>query len=209
MADIRIRIWRMTHYKNLPFILGHGLHCCNCETQDPHYINIGHRSLIDKRGTSLVNNYPGGILNDYIPFYFHYKMPMLYHVFKGLVKEFKGTQEEIIYIVSSPDKIAELGLHYLFSDRHAYLAHKTLYNELEDLRHLDWETIRDDTWHKQYTDLKKEIKQAEFLVHKHVPVEAIQGLVVNNEQIATFVKSAVEAASLALQVVIKPEYYYS
>jgi hypothetical protein len=153
--------------------------------------------------------HPGGILNDYIPFYFHYKMPMLYHVFKGRVKEFKGTQEEIVYIVSSPDKVAELGLQYLFSDRHAYLAHKTLYNELEDLQHLDWEIIRDDTWHQQYTDLKKEIKQAEFLVYKHVPVEAIQGLVVNNEQIATFVKSAVDKAGLPLQVVIKPEYYYS
>ncbi|HWK03032.1 MAG TPA: DUF4433 domain-containing protein [Puia sp.] len=199
----------MTHYRNIPFILGHGLHCCNCEIQDPSYVNIGHRSLISMRGTSEVRSNPGGILNDYIPFYFHFKMPMLYHIFKGRVKEFQGTQEEIVCLVSSADKVAELDLPFLFSDRHAYLAHKTLYNEIEDLKHLQWDIIRDDTWHLQYSELRKELKQAEFLVYRHVPVEAIQGLVVHNEQIAKFVKSAVDSSGITLQVVVKPEYYYS
>lgn len=30
----------------------------------------------------MVSIDPGGVLNDYIPFYFHYKMPMLYNIWK-------------------------------------------------------------------------------------------------------------------------------
>ena len=68
--------------------------------------------------------------------------------------------------------------------------------------------IQDDTWHKEYTELKKELKQAEFLVHQHVPVQAILGIVAYNQNVATFVQNEVAQAGLNLQVVVKPEYYY-
>jgi hypothetical protein len=126
----------MTHYRNTGFILRNGLHCCNCGVQDPDYINIGHKSLIDNRGQSLVSESTGGVLNDYIPFYFHYKMPMLYHIFKGMVKEYKGKQNDIIYLISTVEKIKEMQLPFLFTDRHAYLAHKTIFNNYGALEKL-------------------------------------------------------------------------
>jgi hypothetical protein len=101
---------------------------------DPDYRNIGHKSLINSRGQSSVNQPPGVVLNDYIPFYFSCKMPMLYQIYKGLVKDYIGRQDEIIYIVSSVEKIIEMGLPYLFTDRHAYMAHKTVFNSHESLQ---------------------------------------------------------------------------
>jgi hypothetical protein len=199
----------MTHYRNTGFILRNGLHCCNCGVQDPHYINIGHKSLIDYRGESPVLQSPGGVLNDYIPFYFHYKMPMLYHIFNGMVKDYAGTQNEIIYLVSSVEKIIEMKLPFLFTDRHAYLAHKTIFNNYEALKKLRWDIIKDDTWHKEYSALRKELKQAEFLIHQHLPVTGILGLVAQNEEIATFVRNEILLANLPLQVAVKPEYYYT
>lgn len=198
----------MTHFRNLPFILKNGLHCCNCAVQDPNYINIGHRSLISNRGQSAVTIDPGGILNDYIPFYFHYKMPMLYHIFKGMVKDYVGLQEEVIYLVSSAEKVQSLGLPFVFTNRHAYLATKILYNQLQDLDKLRWDIIKDDTWYLQYTELRKELKQAEFLAHQHMPVDAILGIVANNEQIAKFANSAIKDANSPLRVEIRPGYYY-
>ncbi len=88
----------MTHYSNVGFILRNGLYCCNGGVTDPNYINIGHKSLIDKRGLAPVTIPPGGVLNDYIPFYFHYKMPMLWHIHKNLVDDYAGSQNEIIYL---------------------------------------------------------------------------------------------------------------
>lgn len=170
----------MTDYRNVGFILQHGLHCCNCGVQNPNYINIGHRSLITNRGVSAISHPPGGVLNDYIPFYFHYKMPMLYHIYKGYVNDYIGHQSDIVYMVTSVEKVVDLNLPYLFTDRHAYLSHKRLYNNINDLNKLSWPIIRDDTWYIGYSELKKELKQAEFLVHQHVPVNALIGFVTYN-----------------------------
>jgi hypothetical protein len=198
----------MTDYRNIGFILQNGLHCCNCAVQDPNYINIGHKTLINIRGNAALAVAPGGVLNDYIPFYFHYKMPMLYHIYKGLVKDYAGTQEDIIYLCSTAETIENMQLPFLFTDRHAYLAHKQLYNQLANLAELKWAVIKDEEWHRAYSELRKELKQAEFLVHQHVPVLAILGIVVHNANVATFVQNEVTKAGLNLHVVVRSDYYY-
>jgi hypothetical protein len=175
---------------------------------DPNYVNIGHRTLIMGRGQSPIDLIPGGVLNDYIPFYFHYKMPMLYHISQGIVPDYTGTQQEIIYLVSTAEHIHGLGISFVFTDRHAYLQHKILYNSLLDLPRLNWTVIKDDTWYQVYTALRKELKQAEFLVYKHLPVNALMGIVCHNDGIANFVRQALHQANVNLQVVVKPEYYY-
>lgn len=201
-------IWRMTHYTNIGFILQNGVHSSNGQVHDPNYVNIGHRTLIAGRGQSPIALPPGGVLNDYVPFYFHYKMPMLYHIYQGVVPDYAGTQQEIIYLVSTAEHIHSLNIPFIFSDRHAYLQHKTIYNSLADLSRLNWTVIRDDTWFQVYTALRKELKQAEFLVYEHLPVNALMGIVCHNDQIANFVQVAITQANLNLQVVVKPEYYY-
>jgi hypothetical protein len=198
----------MTHYQNIEFILANGLHCCNCNVQDPEFINIGHKSLIKSRGNSQVSIAPGGVLNDYIPFYFHYKMPMLYHIFKGRVNEYKGSQEDIIYLVSSVEEVVRQGLPFIFTDRHAYLAHKIIYNEVDDLTNLNWDVIKDDTWHTAYSDLKKEVKQSEFLVHQHLPAKAIIGIVTQNIDVASFVEQQMKNLNVYMPIAIKPNFYY-
>ncbi len=145
----------MTHYRNTGFILRSGLHCCNCEVQDPDYINIGHRSLIVNRGQSPVSKSPGGVLNDYVPFYFYYKMPRLYNIFNGTVREYSGTQNEIIYLVSTVEKVMELEIPFLFTDRHAYLNHKTIFNQYSALKKLTWDVIKDEHGTENILTLKK------------------------------------------------------
>lgn len=208
MAENKTYIYRMTHYRNLGFILQNGLHCCNCEVKDPEFISIGHQSLIKNRGQSAVTINPGGVLNDYIPFYFHYKMPMLYHLYKGMVKDYKGTQEDVIYLVSTVEEIRKLNLPFVFTDRHAYLHHKRIFNRADDLPQLSWNIIKDNTWHQQYSDQKKELKQAEFLIYNHVPVHALLGIIVHNEKITSFVKDQLAETGLNLHIVERPAFYY-
>lgn len=84
----------MTYYRNIGLILQNGLHCCNCGVKDPNYITIGFKTLISQRGVWPVNITPGGVLNDYIPFYFHYKMPMLYKIWKQEVFDYKANKKK-------------------------------------------------------------------------------------------------------------------
>jgi hypothetical protein len=74
-------IYRITHFRNVPWILDHGLHCRRSHTQDPNFINIGNRELIDKRAMRIVAVPPGGVLNDYVPFYFclFRNVPAVFH----------------------------------------------------------------------------------------------------------------------------------
>ena len=209
MTEAKTYIYRITHYRNAGFILRNGLYCCNYNgVHDPDFVSIGHQSLIDNRGQSEVKIPPGGVLNDYIPFYFHYKMPMLYHLYKRKVKEYQGSQEDIIYLISSIEKVQELGLPFLFTDRHAYLKHKRVFNNTEHLDQLSWHIIKEDTWHQEYSALRKELKQAEFLIHQMVPVKAILGFVAHNEEIATFVRKQIQMLGLDLQVAVRTKYYY-
>ena len=198
----------MTHYRNIAFILQNGIHSCNGQVHDADYINIGHRSLISRRGLSTVTLPPGGVINDYVPFYFHYKMPMLYHISQGQVTSYEGTQHEIVYLVSTAEKIQEQNIPYVFTDRHAYLAHKAVYNSLTDLQRLSWNVIKDDTWFQNYTALRKELKQAEFLVYQHLPVTALLGIVCHNDEIANSVRNDIAQTNSNLQIAVKPEYYY-
>ena len=79
---------------------------------------------------------------------------------------------------------------------------------MADLSRLNWSVIKDNTWYKVYTALRKELKQAEFLVYQHLPVNALLGIVCHSEEIANFVRNAAHNADLSLHVVVRPEYYY-
>ena len=133
---------------------------------------------------------------------------MLNLIHRGAVPDYEGTQEEIIYLVSSVEKINEMGLPFLFTDRHAYLAHKRIFNDYANLNQLSWDIIKDDTWHNQYSALRKELKQAEFLIHQHLPVVGILGIITKNVEIATFVQTEVAEANLTIPVIVRPDYYY-
>lgn len=55
----RALIFRVTHIKNVPWILGHGLHCNNSNDKDESFIGIGNPELIEKRRSRVVPVQPG------------------------------------------------------------------------------------------------------------------------------------------------------
>ena len=202
-------IYRIIHYKNLPFILQNGLHAANSPVQDPGYINIGHRTLIQRRDTRKVDVSPHGFLADYVPFYFTKKAPMLLLIRNKKVIGFDGSQDEIIYLVSSVERIGELKLPFVFTDRHAVLEHTTFYNNVVDLPKIDWGLINAEYWaNTEQDNQRKERKQAEFLVHHHAPVESILGIVCVNESTLTDVKAMLTAANSSLQAIIRQDFFY-
>ena len=66
----RALVFRITHRDNVPHILAKGLHCQSSDVVNPDFVPIGSPSIIDKRASKTVGAPPGGMLVDYVPFYF-------------------------------------------------------------------------------------------------------------------------------------------
>ena len=63
-------IFRIVHIENIEWILSHDVQCRNSSQYDPNYVEIGNPDLIKNRKEHAVPIDPGGMLSDYIPFYF-------------------------------------------------------------------------------------------------------------------------------------------
>jgi hypothetical protein len=71
-------IFRIIHRANVAAILKSGLHCSSTVSAGSNFVQIGHPELITKRKQRAVDCPPGGVLPDYVPFYFTPLTPMLY-----------------------------------------------------------------------------------------------------------------------------------
>lgn len=203
-------IFRLTHFDNLEFTLRNGIYCSNSKDADPNYLNIGHRNLIDKRGTRIVPISPNGVLNDYVPFYFAPKSPMLYSIFKKNVDGFSGSQRDIIYLVSSIETIIETDLKFVFTDGHAYELISKFYNNPTQLKNIDWQLMGETYWNNTESDNdRRRRRMAEFLVYQFVPINCILAIVVHSEKAKSTVDSIQHKCKTAIKTLIKPNWYYA
>lgn len=180
-TDYIKKIHHITHCSNLSkIIISDGILSGN-ELEQRHITpaNIGHSSLKQRRSQYEVPIPPGGTLNDYVPFFFATRPPMIIAISKGSVIDYRGAQREIIYLVSSTLKIVKAGCAWCFTDGHAIEAMTEYYNDLERLREIDWIAIAAWDYRPTATDPDKERKkQAEFLVYSHVPWRCVESITV-------------------------------
>ncbi|ASG19772.1 type II toxin-antitoxin system toxin DNA ADP-ribosyl transferase DarT [Nitrospirillum viridazoti] len=203
-------LFRITHVSNLPWLLANGLHCANGAANDPNFVAIGNPDLIGKRTHRQVPIPPGGTLADYVPFYFTPKSPMLFNIKTGYNGIICRSNQEIAILVSSCQIMNSNGVSMLFTDRHAYTATATWSNNHADLQHMiDWDILNrhDFSRNDSYPD-KMERYQAEALAHKHVPPDALLGIGCVSETVKPAIEASVQAASRALQVIVRPGWYF-
>ena len=171
-------IWRIVHRDNLPWLMDNGVHCRNSGSQDPHYVNIGNAELIDKRAHRVVPIGPGGTLSDYVPFYFTPFSPMMFNIKTGYGGIKKRANDEIAILVSSLREVHQLGLQFVFTDRHAYPPLAQYFNDLAQLAAIDWLLLQRRDFQRDPDDpVKVERYQAEALVHHHLPIAALSGVI--------------------------------
>lgn len=203
-------IWRIVHRDNLPWILDNGLHCGNSAVKAPNWVNIGNPELIDKRANHPVPLPPGGLLNDYVPFYFTPFSPMLRNIHTGWGGIQKRPNEEIVILVSSLRRIAKSGLPFLFTDSHAYYQWANFYADLADLEKIDWQSLQTRDFRRDPDDPAKfECYQAEALIHQHLPVSELDGIVCYTEAVQKRIEQEIQARNLNLSVYVRAGWYFS
>jgi hypothetical protein len=202
-------IWRIVHRDNLPWILDNGLHCGNSTVKSPNWVNIGNPELIDKRSRHGVPLAPGGYLNDYVPFYFTPFSPMLLNIKTGRGGITQRANEEIVILVSTLRFVAKQGLCYLFTNSHAYYKWAQFYSGLVDLDKIDWPLLQARNFSRDPDDpAKLERYQAEALIHNHLPVTGLIGIMCYTEALKRSIEQEVQRRQLKLQVHARPGWYF-
>lgn len=196
----------MTHIDNIPHVLQYGITHAQSANANPGYVPIGDGSLITSRSSFILNN--GNKLGDYIPFYFGTRTPMLYVMQKGFNWVKPTPVQDIVYCVSSVQKIIDHQLNFVFTDGHAVDGFTSQYSEA-DIGNadtlIDWNAVKAKFW-KSETDLDlKRRKEAEFLVRQDVPLSALLGFVVYNQQVKD---KMVALGATEAQIHIEPGYYF-
>jgi len=202
-------IYHITHVDNLPSIIESGLLCDRAMAPGTPHHNIAHTDIKLIRATTMVPCTPGGTLDQYVPFYFAPRSPMLYTINQGNVPSVTDGQASIVHLVFEAEVLA--GAHEIvFTNGHAIMGLSDFFNDLDDLDQLDWQAINSRRWGTPFdpTDETKRKKQSEFLVHSVVAWESVQSIGVPSRACGHLVIAALEGQDHKPPIHVQADWYY-
>lgn len=203
-------LYRIVHWQNVEYILQHGMFTRGHVNADPNYVDIGHQQLIGQRHVHPIPDFPKlGNLGDYVPFYFGTHSPMLYMIWKGLQGVTKRPQDEIVYFKSSLKTIKKHKIPFVFTDMHAKCGLANGYRHTRYLNEIDWPTVTSKFWFNTNEDLnRRDRKQAEFLVLKHVPASCIEEIIVQTPKRQGQLQAVANRLNSNIPITLNASYYF-
>lgn len=198
-------IYHITHVTNLSGMLADGGLWSDAgqRARRPESVNIGYRHIKDRRMRRPVTAGGGGMLGEYVPFYFCPRSVMLYVISRGS-SDYGGREREIVHLVSRMS-IAIRGARWAFSDRHAEVGHAEHFDDRADLDRIQWPAVNAHYW-----QACKEEKQAEFLIKDFFPWDRVLGIGVRDAEIREQVNTLLASgAGRAPAVELHPSWYYT
>jgi hypothetical protein len=205
-------IYHITHVNNLSSILNSGglIACSRLRQQQANYTDIAYQQIQYRRAIKQVYCSVGGVLHDYVPFYFAPRSPMLFTIHKGNVQGYQGGQTSIIHLVVEIEAIADLNLAFAYTDGHAVMDYSDFYDDLDSLdRVIDWELMKSNYWFDTQNDPNRKCRrQAEFLVHQYCPWTLIKEIGVMNDNIKMKVEKILQNQKYQPSVKIYSQWYY-
>jgi len=201
-------IFRITHIENVPWILENGLAARLGSPTDPDFVAIGNPDLIDRRTHRDVPIPPGGVLSDYVPFYFTPFSMMAFNIKTGhTVKQRRHT--DIVILVAGLREVMKVRDDVIFTDSHAYLQTARFFDDVGALDAIDWKTLRTRDFRRDGDDPDRTARyQAEALVFKHLPVNMLKGIACYDVHTRDRVSVMARDAKVDLKVLAKPGMYF-
>lgn len=202
-------IWRIVHRDNIPWILDNGLHCGNSPAQADNWVTIGNPELISKRAGHLVPVGMGGVLHDYVPFYFTPFSPMLMNIYSGRGGITQRPNDEIVILVSSLHDVAEYDVPFVFTDSHAYYSWANYYTDLAYLNEIDWPILQARDFRRDPDDPAKfERYQAEALIWQHCPITLLNGMVCYSNEVKLQLEQWLSQRNMTMPVYTRTSWYF-
>lgn len=206
-------IYRFIHVDNLHIYLRRGgLHAPNCTPSDGlAYKTIHNVDIQNQRRITAIPCGPGGVIHDYVAFYFGPRSPMLFQLHTGWKTDYRETQEPLIYLVSTAQAVAASNTGFAFSDGHGIAYYTQWFGDLGDLDKVDWKTVYANYWRDDVDDMDRQRrKQAEFIVHRFCEWSLIREIAVVNAGMKGKVEAVLSrfAREFHRSVHVRPEWYY-
>lgn len=205
-------LFHFTHRLNLPSVIAYGLRSDSAVRADGSLaVEVGEDRIKEQRRRRGVPIGPGGVVADYVPFYFAARSPMLYAISRGNVPAYQDGQNPLVYLVTDLDRLQKVGCRFVFTDRNAYYQTATYAEDPAELDQLvDWELMEATMWNNTAAEPDRmERRMAELLVHESVPFSAVLAVGVRSAAIAS--ASAVAEVLGTLDdpppVLVRPKWY--
>jgi hypothetical protein len=204
-------LYHFTPIHHLASIIEHGLRCDNDAAGGLLAVEVGNRDIKEQRRRRAVPVGPRGVVADYVPFYFAPRSPMLYAIARGNVPEYTGGVDLLVYLVTTADRLGQLGLPMLFTDRNAVLKTAHFTSSLADLDTvIDWPLMRATMWNNTPSEPdRRERRMAECLVHRQVPWWAIEYVAARTPARAIEAQATLARFSQGIAVRTRRDWYFS
>lgn len=217
-----VRLFHITAIANLPAICAAGalLSKNSGAAAGIDYQNIAHQGAQGARAGRIVPNPPGGVVHDFVPFYFAPRSPMLSAIEHGRVENCTWRQGDIIHLEATVDRVVSGGAPFVFYDRNATLAFSRAFTDLARLDAIAWDLLTEEpkldgfckSWQnrlnvERHAD-RMERRQAEFLVRYQVPLDSFVRIGVIDSERAVEVRAILGATEVNLPVEVKPDWYF-
>lgn len=173
----------------------------------PCAVDVGHAQIKANRTTTRVPCGPGGMVGDYVPFYYAPRSPMLFSIKCGNVENVSPDQRRLVYLASTAERAYAAGLRCVFSDGNA-AAYFTEFADdpaaMDD--HIDWPLMQATMWNSTAEDPDRmRRRMAEFLVHDAFPLDVLTGVAVYDAAIQDAVAGIVGPD---MAVVVRRNWYF-
>lgn len=169
--------FHFTHIDNLKDIAINGLLSVNEKNnRGLSHLNVANSSIQGRRSSMQVACGPGGVVHDYVPFYFCPRTPMFFKILS--TKNFD--QCLLVFICISIEKLDLQKFVFTDSAANRALA-PNFYDDPTDLDKLSWDEIEKKSWSASATVKHK--KMAEALCHQELKPSEIDYIVTWNKDI--------------------------
>lgn len=215
-------LFHFTHVDNLPAILDAGALLSDTVVCARGLLSneAGDPEIKERRRNQPVTCPPGGVVADYVPFYFAARSPMMYKLHVGGVPSFTGDHRDLVYFVSDVSRMLAADVPFAISDRNAAKALADFTNDVSVLGDLaadapqsefiDWPLMKARMWNNTLEDGERmERRMAEFLVHGDVPFELVGRVATRSDDRRARIERLFARAGVDLTVIVRSDWYYS
>jgi len=174
-------LWHLTHEKNIQSILDLGI-LNHYESHKTINIMIDISNKDVQVWRDLKEPYYQEKIHEYVPLFINYDNAMFYSLTRY---KYPG---QLCLIEISLDAL--MSNVFLFTDRNASTKDSNFFGHHEDLNKLFWNTLQDETWGWNSTQLTKQARQAEVLIYNKVSTRFIKKIYCSSEKMYLALSSA-------------------
>lgn len=208
-------LFHFTHVDNLPTILTTGALISDRLAQRRTTTDVGDQDVKAARRACVVPVGPGGCVDEYVPFYFAARSPMMFRIAcdhrDGVGGRYPDGDHPLVYLVTSVERVVAAGLPWVASDGNCASAVTTYVDSRLDLDgHVDWNVMALQIWRDTPEDPdRRRRRAAEFLVHERLPVDLLLGCATQSEDMADTVRGLLtDAGHGGMHLRVRPDWYY-